>query len=96
MNIINLIISLLSGVAGGNIAGASVKDDKNLGGLGNTITGILGGGLGGIILQLLGVGDQAGSAGLDISSILASIGSGGVGGAILQLIVGYIKKAMQK
>ena len=39
----NLIISLISGIVGGNIAGAALPADKNLGGLGNTITGIFGG-----------------------------------------------------
>lgn len=99
MDIINLIISLLSGIAGGNIAGAAMPD-KSLGGLGNSITGILGGGLGGYILQALGVLSQAGtpaaSTGLDIASILANVGSGGVGGAVLMIIVSLIKNSMQK
>ena len=44
-----LIISLLSGAAGGNIVGGVLKN-LNLGVLGNSIAGIVGGGLGGQIL----------------------------------------------
>ena len=81
MDIVSLIISLLSGVAGGNLAGAAMKE-KDLGGLGNTIVGLIGGGAGGSLLQMLetlhksGVTDAIGHAagsGLDIGSILANI-----------------------
>jgi uncharacterized membrane protein YeaQ/YmgE (transglycosylase-associated protein family) len=40
--IINLIIQLIAGVVGGNAAGAALKD-YNLGNLGNTIAGAIGG-----------------------------------------------------
>lgn len=103
MDILNLIISLISGIVGGNVAGAAMPD-KSLGGLGNSISGLLGGGIGGYILQALGVlghmgaqgAQQAASTGLDIPSILANIGTSGVGGALLMFIVGLIKNATQK
>jgi uncharacterized membrane protein YeaQ/YmgE (transglycosylase-associated protein family) len=50
--LINLIIQLISGVVGGNAAGAALKD-YNLGNLGNTIAGAIGGVGGGQILQAL-------------------------------------------
>lgn len=93
MDIVGLLISLISGAVGGNVAGAAMKD-KSLGTAGNSIAGILGGGLGGAILQMLGVG--GGSGGIDLTTILANIGSGGVGGGILLLIVSLIKNAMKK
>ena len=94
MNIISLIISLVSGAIGGNVAGAAMKD-KSLGPAGNSISGILGGGVGGAILQLLGIG--GGTAGnLDIAAILENIASGGVGGGILLAIIAAIKGAMAK
>ncbi len=94
MNIINLIISLVSGAVGGNIAGAAMKD-KSLGTAGNSLAGIFGGGIGGAILQALGLfKDQA--AGFDIGAILANIATGGVGGGILLAIVSFIKNAMAK
>ena len=36
------------------------------------------------------------SSGLDMSSILSSVGGGGVGGAIVMAIVGLIKSQMSK
>ena len=93
MNIVNLIISLVSGAVGGNAAGAVLKD-KSLGVLGNSLCGILGGGIGGAILQLLGVGGQGGE--LDIGSIIGNIASGGVGGGVLMAVIAAIKGAMAK
>ena len=69
--------------------------DKSLETLGNSLAGILGGGIGGSILQFLGLFPQAAS-GLDIGAIIGSIASGGVGGAVLLLIVSLIKKVMMK
>jgi uncharacterized membrane protein YeaQ/YmgE (transglycosylase-associated protein family) len=99
MDIINLLISLASGAAGGNVAGAAMPD-KSLGTLGNTLSGILGGGIGGYLLQALGFlassAAATGGTGLDIGSILANVGSSGVGGAILMAVIGLIKNAAEK
>ena len=48
--LVNLIIQLISGAVGGNVAGAALKD-YSLGTLGNSIAGIVGGGVGGWILS---------------------------------------------
>jgi len=79
-----LIIQLISGAAGGNVAGALMKN-LSLGPLGNSIAGIVGGGIGGQLLTFIGAG------GLD--GIVGSLVSGGVGGAVLMAIIGLIKKA---
>ena len=50
MDFVSLIVSLVSGAVGGNAAGAVMKD-KSLGTVGNSIAGVLGGGLGGAILD---------------------------------------------
>ena len=92
MNIISLIIQAISGAVGGNVAGAAMKENS-LGTLGNSIAGIVGGGLGGTILQMV-MGTAAAGGGLDLQSILANVGGGGVGGAILMAIVGIIKNKM--
>lgn len=76
-----LIISLLTGAAGGNLAGALLKK-FSLGTLWNSVVGILGGGLGAQLLGMLG---------LDLSGILGSILGGGVGGGVLMVLVGLIK-----
>jgi hypothetical protein len=94
--IINLIIQLLSGAAGGNIIGNILKQ-YNLGPLGNSIAGIVGGGLGGQLLNMIlggGAATAATAGGLDIGSIVEQIAGGGVGGGVLVLIVGIIKQAI--
>ena len=58
MDIVSLLISLLSGAVGGNIAGA-VMQERSLGTLGNSLVGILGGGLGATVLQALGIAASA-------------------------------------
>lgn len=92
-NLIPLIIQLVSGAAGGNAAGALMKK-LSLGTVGNSIAGILGGGLGGQLLGMLGMASGAGE--MDIAGIIGSIASGGVGGGVLMAIIGMIKKAMSK
>ena len=89
-----LIISLISGAAGGNIVGKVLKS-LDLGPLGNSIAGIVGGGIGSQIIAALGSADAA-TGGMDIGSIISSIASGGVGGGVLMAIVGLIKNAMAK
>src|SRR6266852_6462784 len=95
--IVGLIIQLISGAVGGNIAGAALKQ-YDLGTLGNSIAGVIGGGVGAqIIGALVGGGagaEVAGAGGLDIGAIVGQVAAGGVGGAILLVIVGLIKRAM--
>lgn len=81
-----LLISLATGAAGGNIAGALMKS-KSLGVVGNSIAGIVGGGLGGRLLSMVGAGGDG---------LLGSIGGGGVGGAVMMVLVSVIKNAMAK
>jgi hypothetical protein len=89
----NLIIQLIAGAVGGNAAGAALKD-YDLGKLGNSIAGALGGVGGGQILTAL-LPMLAGTAGnVDIGAILGQAVGGGVAGAIVTFIVGLIKNAM--
>jgi hypothetical protein len=93
MNIISLIIEAISGAVGGNVAGAAMKDNS-LGTMGNSIAGIVGGGLGGTILHMVMGTAAAGGGSLDLTTILSNVAGGGVGGAILMAIVGIIKNKM--
>ena len=78
-----IIIGLLSGAVGGNLAGAFLKKFL-MGTLWNSVIGVLGGGLGAQILGMLG---------LDLSGIIGSIAGGTVGGGALMAIIGVIKNA---
>ena len=105
MDIVNLIISLVSGAIGGNVAGAALPE-KSLGTVGNSVVGLLGGGVGDFILRALGVlattattSAVAGThpeAGFDIGTLLANIAVSGVSGGALTAIVALIKDAIQK
>ena len=84
-SLLPIIIQLVSGAAGGNIAGALMKN-LSLGTAGNSIAGIVGGGIGGQLLSMVGAGGMDG--------IVGSLASGGVGGAVVMAVIGVIKKAM--
>jgi len=91
--IINLIIQLIAGAVGGNAVGAASKD-VNLGGLGNTIAGAIGGVGGGQLLTALipmmaGVGNN-----VDIGALVGQAVGGGIAGAIVAAVVGLIKNKM--
>lgn len=87
-----LIVQLVSGAVGGNIAGSLLKN-ASFGKIGNSILGILGGGIGGYLLSFLGIDT---SGGMDLAGILGSVAGGGVGGGVLMAIIGLIKKAISK
>ncbi|MGL4398040.1 MAG: hypothetical protein ACRCS9_16005 [Hyphomicrobium sp.] len=93
-----LIIQLVSGALGGNVAGGLLKN-LSLGTLGNSLAGLVGGGLGGQILGPLIAGGApviAASGGLDIPAILAQVASGGVGGGVMLAVVGILKSLLGK
>ncbi len=81
-----IIVSLLTGAVGGNIAGALLKK-FSMGTLWNSVVGILGGGLGGQLLSMLGI---------DLGGVLGSIAGGTAGGGALMAIIGVIKNALAK
>ncbi|MCB1224597.1 MAG: hypothetical protein KDK99_02190 [Verrucomicrobiales bacterium] len=87
MDLTNIIIQLIIGAVGGNGAGMLLKK-FSLGGLGNTIVGLLGGAGG---AQILGAINPSLAEGLG-----GQIGGAGVGGAVLMIIVGMVKKMLAK
>ena len=98
MDPVSLIIQLLSGAAGGNVAGSLLKN-LSLGTLGNSLSGVVGGPIGSFILAKLipgmgAVSGAAGAGGLDIGSILGQIAGGGIGGGALMAIIGLVKSMM--
>jgi hypothetical protein len=90
MDFTSLALQAVAGLVGGN-AGGQVLKNSNLGGLGNTIAGALGGVGGGAFLPgLLGMVGDAGP------SMIGNLVGGGLGGIVLQVIAGLVKNAMNK
>lgn len=87
-----ILINLVAGALGGNAAGKS-SSMFDLGTLGNTIAGLVGGGVLGQIVTLVWptVSASLQSGNLDVGSIITQVIGGGAGGAILTAIVGAIK-----
>ena len=95
---LNLIISLVAGAIGGNGAGAVLKN-LSLGTAGNSIVGIIGGGIGGKLLAMMGAAPDAAAAvagGTDFGAIIGQLLAGGVGGGVLLVVVGALKGMMAK
>lgn len=93
MDLVSLGLGLLSGAAGGNVAGKMMN--SNMGTMGRSITGIVGGtGLAALAPMIPGLEgifpSPAAGAGLNVSSILGSVVSGGLGGTILTFILGKV------
>jgi uncharacterized membrane protein YeaQ/YmgE (transglycosylase-associated protein family) len=95
MDITALIVSAISGLVGGNLTGAALKD-KSIGAIGNSIAGIIGGVAGTYILEAVHLLQMMGLAELSVGAIAGMIGSGAIGGAILTGIVGFIKNTVMK
>lgn len=91
--IVNLVIQLIAGAIGGNALGASMKN-VDLGTLGNTIAGAIGGAGGGTILTALLPVLQGAAGNVDIGALVGQAVGGGVAGAVLTAIVGVIKNTM--
>ncbi len=96
MELISLLVSLVSGAAGGNVAGSLLKN-LSLGTLWNSIAGIAGGGLGGKLLAILlpALAAKAGG-GIDPGAIVAQVLGGGVGGGALMAIAGLLRSMFSK
>lgn len=96
MDIVSLAVQLISGALGGNIAGTLLKS-MNLGTVGNALAGIVGGSVGGQMLNsALGVSKVAASSGMDVGTVLSQIAGGGVGGGILMVVIGLLQRSFAK
>ncbi|MGY2273478.1 MULTISPECIES: hypothetical protein [Pseudomonas] len=86
---ISLLVQIISGAIGGNLAGA-IKPNMSAG------LNSLVGGVGGLVLgQILAAifGTTGGDA-LNVAALGSNIVGGGVGGLVLTFIVGFIKQKM--
>ena len=87
-----LLIQLIGGGAGGNIAGALLKN-IDLSKVAQTIIGIIGGIAGGQAVDWMGLLESILSAD-GAGAMAGNAGASAVGGGLLVAIVGMIKKAM--
>ncbi|MEL7257183.1 MAG: hypothetical protein AAFN80_04975 [Pseudomonadota bacterium] len=87
-----LLVNLIAGAFGANIA-AGVAKHLNLGLFGNTLVGVLGGGVGGQVLTNFGFQGLAGSVaskdGLDTVALLTQAGATGASGAVALLLTSF-------
>ena len=95
MDIVTLLIQLISGALGGNVAGGLLKN-LSLGTVGNSLAGIVGGGLGGQVLGSLLNLPAVGGGALDPIAILTQVASGGVGGGVMMAVIGLIRSMLGK
>jgi hypothetical protein len=91
--LLNLIIQLVAGALGGNAAGASMKN-LDLGTLGNSIAGAVGGAGGGTLLTALLPLLQGAANNVDVGALVGQAVGGGISGAVLTAIIGLIKNSM--
>ncbi len=83
----------MRGAVGGNVAGAASKE-LNLGALGNTLSGAIGGGVGGQILTALVPMLAGAGTNFDVGAIIGQVAGGGIAGAILTAVVGFLINKM--
>ena len=83
MNLTALIVQLIGGALGGYAAGNVLKA-VNLGTIGNTLVGALGGGVGGqVLFTLLGLSGTI--------QIVSALVTGAVSGGLATLLIGFLK-----
>ena len=100
MNITVLIIHLISGAIGGNVGGSligSFLSNSSLGPVGNSVVGMIGGGLCGYLFNSMLTSAIATNGGaINLTSIIFSVFGGGFGGTVAVAVVGLIKSKMSK
>lgn len=94
MNLLPLMIQLVCGATGGNFVSAACNR-ISLGPIMSSVTGMLGGLVGGkVLLSLTGSGVSGNAS--DIQIFLASLLGGVVGGAVITALAGWIKEMLGK
>lgn len=95
MDMINLLVQLLSGAVGGNVAGG-LSRTGGMGAPGNTLAGAVGGGIGGQILSALlslAAARSSSTGALDIPGFVSQLLAGGLSGGVLTAILNMIRAA---
>ena len=95
--LMNIVVQLIAGAAGGTAAGVALKD-LSMGKPGDAISGAIGGGVVGQILAAV-LGGAAGGGdvgGMDVASLVKDIVGSGIGGAVVMAVIGFARNAMMK
>ncbi len=96
MDVVALLIQLVGGATGGNIAGSLLRR-MSLGPVGNTIAGMVGGGVGTVLLEGgLGPSQRAALALLDPGAVIGEIAAAGVGGGAMMILVGLLRQILSR
>jgi len=86
MSLTALTLQLIAGALAGYAAG-NLSKEMNLGAIGNTIVGAVGGGAGGqILFALLGLSGTV--------QIVSALLTGGASGGLATLLIGFLKSKM--
>ena len=94
MNYTALAVQLVSGFIGGNLGGSlvgSIRSDYNLGLVGNSIAGFVGGGLIAAFVSFFPANLPAVMNSVNFTSIGLNALGGGMGGILIAVIAGLIK-----
>jgi uncharacterized membrane protein YeaQ/YmgE (transglycosylase-associated protein family) len=94
MNNTALAVHLVSGVIGGNLGGllaGSLRSDYNLGPVGNSIAGVVGGGLISAFVSFFPANLPTSMSSVNLTSISLNALGGGLGGIVTTVVVGIIK-----
>lgn len=94
MEIVGLVVDVVSGAVGGNLAGLAWRE-KSLGFWGNTIVGIIGGALGTYFMHEANFLGELSMTTISVGSVLGAAGVSAFFGAVLTGIVGVIKGAFK-
>lgn len=91
-----LIVQLIGGGAGGSIA-ASLLKNMNLGNVGNVLSGVIGGFLGGnVVNSALGVTKSVAATGVDPGVLVSQLAGSGIGGALMMILVGMLRQVFAR
>lgn len=87
-----ILMNLVAGALGGNAAGKA-SPTFDMGTIGNTIAGLVGGGVLGQLVPIImpAVTASMASGNFSIGGVITNLIAGGAGGALLTAIIGAIK-----
>lgn len=91
VDLTTLVVQLLSGAIGANIAGALLRG-LSLGTLGNTIAGLIGGGVGGaLVTTLFALPEASFAAGMEPMAIVHQAAAGAGSGLVVTIVLGILR-----